>query len=274
MRLRQYNPSQIFVKTLFSWRGTVLPLTLVRPSYWFTVLLHGIALAWDKEEWIGVYVKKKVDEDFYLESDERGSMYINPALLSAPATLYVFFVVFYASQCYARFFQMYSHTIGIGATTMGWVGLVKLHFPDVGQTAQWNMVRFVLAATHVHYYMLAGAENAVNEYEWKTILERQLLTEEEREIVVGYKGMKQWLLITWALQEVKAALYVTEADATAPGKGGAFRMFQTVGLELRGHCGQLVNLLKQPVRHPWRHRGRVLPCALKAQDLIPDMVAC
>ena len=120
-------------------------------------------------------------------------------------------------------------------------------------------VRFVLAASHVHYYMLAGSENCVSEYEWQTLLERQLLTEEEKEVVAGYKGMKQFLLITWALQEVKAALYVTDADATAPGKGGTFRTFQTVGFELRGHCGQLVNLLKQPVHAPRRLHTHARP---------------
>lgn len=123
-------------------------------------------------------------------------------------------------------------------------------------------VRFVLAACHVHYYMLAGSENCVSEYEWKTLLERQLLTEEEKEVVTGYQGMKQFLLITWALQEVKAALYVTDADATVPGKGGTFRTFQTVGFELRGHCGQLVNLLKQPVPCTASTRTHVLIAVL------------
>lgn len=104
--------------------------------------------------------------------------------------------------------------------------------------------RFVLAATHVHYYMLAGEENAVNPYEWKKIVDRQLLTEEEKGIVEAYKGMKQFLLITWALQEVKAALSLTDLGS------GTSRMFIHVAFELRGHCGQLVNLLKQPCAAP------------------------
>ena len=100
-------------------------------------------------------------------------------------------------------------------------------------------MRFVLAATHVHYYMLAGEENAVNPYEWKKIVDRQLLTEEEKGIVEAYKGMKQFLLITWALQEVKAALSVTDGSGSNTNGSGTNRMFIHVAFELRGHCGQM-----------------------------------
>ena len=145
--LPMYDPNQLFLKTLLSWYGTVLPLTVAKPSYWFIVGLHGLALAWDKFEWLDIYVQKPLEDTqprrFYTVDDTEGSMWVDAALLSPPATLYIFFVVFYASQCYARYFLCYDHTIGIGATTMCWVGLVKLHFPDVGQAAQWNMVRLL-----------------------------------------------------------------------------------------------------------------------------------
>ena len=88
-------------------------------------------------------------------------------------------------RCYARFFNMYGHCVGIGGATMQWVALVKLHLPDKVQV-QWNAVRFMLAASHVEYYSLSGG--GITPDEWKICCGRDLLTPREIETLKAYKG--------------------------------------------------------------------------------------
>ena len=88
-------------------------------------------------------------------------------------------------RCYARFFQMYSHCVGIGGATMQWVALTKLHLPDKIHL-QWNAIRHILAAGHVEYYSLSGGELTTEE--WQVIGGRDLLTPSEIETLRKYKG--------------------------------------------------------------------------------------
>ena len=50
------------------------------------------------------------------------------ALVGLP--LLFFFIVFYNNNSYQRYFQLYSHTVGMGAAAMEWTALVKSHSPD------------------------------------------------------------------------------------------------------------------------------------------------
>lgn len=42
--------------------------------------------------------------------------------------------------------------------------------------------------------------------EWRTIHDRQLLSEDERRAVLEYEGFKPFLLVVWALAQVDKAL--------------------------------------------------------------------
>ena len=61
---------------------------------------------------------------------------------------------------------MYDHCVGIGSATMVWVGLVTLHLRRHRQL-HWIAVRFILAASHVQYYVMVADE--VHPEEWMTI---------------------------------------------------------------------------------------------------------
>ena len=52
-----------------------------------------------------------------------------------------FFLVFYGSDCFSRMNMYYDHCMGIGACTLEWAALVKLHLPVESKGMQWNAMR-------------------------------------------------------------------------------------------------------------------------------------
>ena len=75
---------------------------------------------------------------------------------------------------------------------MNWVGLVRNHLPRHGNL-QWNAARLMLASMHIMFYTNQTSEGGeeISELEWKSIVERQLLSTEEIAIVQRYKGYRR-----------------------------------------------------------------------------------
>ena len=245
--LPEYNTEQFILKVLFAWHGTVYPLVFKMPYFWLLMFWH-IGLR-SYEIYSGVDLPP-----------------VEGWVVSMPASLLIFVAVFYSGQCYNRFFQMYSHCVGISAATMVWVGLVKLHIPtldaefeeaegrsspdplDHPSALHWNACRFVLAASHVLYYTFDGGKMEPDD--WETLRARKLLNVYEIETVRKYNGYKPFLLIYWGLVEVRHQL---KEDGAVDDRWRAegYNHFQELAIELRAHCGQLTNLLRQPV--PWAY---------------------
>ena len=66
-------------------------------------------------------------------------------------SLLTFFLVFYGNNCYARYYELHGHCIGLGRSMGLWAQLVRQHFSHLSAAARWNMVRPMLGAHHVHY---------------------------------------------------------------------------------------------------------------------------
>ena len=226
--LPEYETNMFVWELMSSWKGTALPLVFKKPYYWLMVALHVTM----------VILEEQTETDLF-ES-------VNGGVIAIPTSLLIFFIVFYASQCYNRFFTMFMHTVGIGGTSMVWVGLVKLHITD-DRNVQWNTTRYILAAIHVLYYEL---DDGMDEDDWETIRGRKLLTQQEVQVCDAYAGFAPWLLISWALREVQLELQRGPPE-TDRWRCGAFQQFEQLAIELRSHCGQIKNLLKQPV--PWAY---------------------
>ena len=226
--LPEYDANQWMLVTMMAWRGTVIPAVFSLPFYWLTVIVHA-ALA---------FAERYTDADIFPGVDN--------TLMALPCGLLTLQTVFYASQCYGRFTVLHGHTVGIAGSTMVWAGLVRLHVRD-DYAVRWNATRFILAASHLLYYRLDGG---MDDDDWKTILGRRLLTNREHQMVLEYNGYAPFLLMAWALQEVFDELH--EGDpATDRWRCAAYQRFEETALELRGHCSQINNLVKQPV--PWAY---------------------
>jgi hypothetical protein len=243
--LPEYDEEASTVMIVFTWYGTMFPLVLRKPLFWMMIFFHLILLGIDGG-WFYGWRPWDVDES------------IDYALLSMPINLLVFFAVFYGSQCYGRFFDFYSNCVGIGARTMEWVGLVTMHIPR-DSTLHWNCCRFILAAAHVQYYEVNSADsihNSVDSEEWKVIVARKLLSVEEAAGMQQYAGYGPWLLITWALQEVKVALLRTPENDRGRSQYElvkTYERFELVAMNLRSHMGTIWNMLKQPVPFAYFH---------------------
>jgi len=174
---------------------------------------------------------------------------INLTALGIPTSLTIFFIDFYSGQCYERFYRLYEACVGISGATMCWTAMLKIHLPQEDPDVQWNCVRYILAAQHGLYYTLR--DFGMSDEEWKVILERQMLTPEEKNLVETYQGFAPLLQITWALQEVKCQL---QAYETVPlPLSHTWKEFCELGFKLRQDMSLVVNLLKQPVPYPYFH---------------------
>jgi predicted membrane chloride channel (bestrophin family) len=176
--------------------------------------------------------------------------------------LLFFFIVFFGNASYGRFYQLYSHCVGIGGATMEWVALVKTSTKHIAEpervAAQWHAVRLILAAQHLLYYSLYG--DGVQDAEWRMIAKRGLLTAREVQTLKQYGGMKPFLAVCWALDYVTAVItrdaniVLSQRDtAKAVATEVLLMQFREIIFKFRGHCGQIINLLKQPVPFPYFH---------------------
>ena len=168
--LPEYETNMYVWELMSSWKGTALPLVFKKPYYWLMVALHVTM----------VILEEQTETDLF-ES-------VNGGVIAIPTSLLIFFIVFYASQCYNRFFTMFMHTVGIGGTSMVWVGLVKLHITD-DRNVQWNTTRYILAA-------IRPTMNSTTA--WTRTTGRQSgrkLTQQEVQVCDAYAGTP-WLLIS------------------------------------------------------------------------------
>ena len=251
---------------LLRWRGTIWHGALLGPMFWFTILLHIALLILGGR--IPLYLPDISGESGSGEGsgDDEGLQWVLwepfslPVLPWPPAvvglTLLFFFIVFYGNSSYQRFYTLYGHCVGIGGTTMEWVSLVKAHSVGLDEpalsTAQWNTTRYILAAAHILYYALHG--DSISEDEWQMMGARELLSAGELEVLKAYKGFKPFLAVSWGLDAAKAMCAQTgERD-----NGWSSWQFREVAFKFRGHCGQIINLLKQPVPFPYFHLLNVI----------------
>ena len=94
--------------------------------------------------------------------------------------------------------------------------------------------------------------------------ERELLTDDEITALRAYKGMKPFLAVCWALDHVRK-----QQEALLGADSSALELvlwqYREVAFKFRGHCGQILNLLKQPVPFPYFHLLNVRSSASRAR---------
>ena len=120
---------------------------MLGPMFWLSISLHLFCLFIDGQ--LPIYIHNaSTGEDEIWQAADLPPLDWRAAIVGL--TLLFFFIVFYGNASYARFYHLYGHCVGIGGTTMEWVALIKAHsggLPEPERAgAQWNAVRFVLAA--------------------------------------------------------------------------------------------------------------------------------
>jgi len=231
-----YSPSDFNeVTVLLQWRGTIMPLVLLRPVIWMLVLTHVAAL----------YV--------HLYRPDIEIPVLPPKALTVPNGLLTFFLVFYSGNCYSRYYDLYGKCMGMAGAVMCWMGLLKTSFPRESPERLWNMARHIIASVYVLYFTLGGDASAggklITEDEWAVLLEHNLVSGKEKAVLSQYRGFKPFLLQCWGLDAV--AQQLASDGFKAP--GAAAGPFQNQAFALRGQCSGIVNSLAQPVPFPYYH---------------------
>ena len=108
-----YDPASLSWTFLFRWRGTIFPLVLSDPMFWLLLGVHF---------WL---LRKQTT---LLEEDGHGLPELDFAASTTSLSLLTFFVVFYGSHCYERYFLLHSHTIGVSQSIRAWAQLIQSHF--------------------------------------------------------------------------------------------------------------------------------------------------
>jgi len=269
-----YDPGAGVFSTIFSWTGTIMQLVLTKPLIWLLVSIHAIFVFLDWLLW--KYDKDdawRVAHSPWLDNQGKSLPKLSWSAGALTTSLLIFFIVFYGSQCYGRFYTLYGHCIGLGGSTMEWTALIKLHLPP-NPNGRWNAVRYMLAAMHVLYFGLRdiGPTQGIDEEEWATIKNRHLLIDSEIDTLKAYKGFKPFLPVHWAMLEAEAQL---KANPMTDDKSEVLllQQMQEKAFAFRGHCGQIVNLLKQPVPFPYFHILNlmiILNLTIVAYILVPE----
>ena len=126
-----YDPFEFGITFLFRFQGTILPLVLVSPLFWFLEAAHALMLY--------TYHSLGGEEPLL---DWKASV--------VPCSLLTFLIVTYTSQSYNRYFQLHQHCILMHGCVMDWAALLKLEFGHRDMEFQWNLLRLILGALQVH----------------------------------------------------------------------------------------------------------------------------
>lgn len=246
-----YDPSEYGIRFLWKWQGTIWPLVMSSPLFWFLIMAH---LCFLYMYW-------------FLRDHNIDEAALDWKAAIVPSSLLSFMLVTFTNQCFDRYFQLLNHCVGLHGSIMEWASLIKLEFGHKEASLQWNLLRLLLGALQVHYALLGGDTvnkdgamvKGISEDEWRAIRHRNLLSRDEITRLSGYNGFKPFLPVGWALAEVKGGLLNTDATTAIraaiddlPAKT-AFAAFREVAFRFRGHSSATFNLLNAPVPFAYFH---------------------
>lgn len=189
-----YDPHYYSITSLFVLKGTVLHAVIFDLEFWFHVGLHSFCAIW-----FWTY-----RDDYYVEH------YVLPDdAWKLTLTLNTFLAVFFSSQCYSRYWDIYNNCQSIDESlklfvreldTFMWQKSVRRHV----KTA----IKYMLSAVFLFYFTLSDG-GRIDEEEWTFMKERGLLTEEEIALL-GPNGMcgaiKGYTLTSWAVRCAQTAM--------------------------------------------------------------------
>ena len=97
-----YDPGSFGITFLFRWQGTILPMVLSSPLFWFLQFANGGFI-------------------YLYHNFEDVEPVLNWKAAIVPSSLLTFLLVSYSSQCFNRYFDLYDHCIQLHGCVMEWV---------------------------------------------------------------------------------------------------------------------------------------------------------
>ena len=93
-------------------RGTVFYIVLQSPMFWMLAVIHAALLLTQQ----------------YLAANGSGLVPVDWKVATGSLSLLTFFLVFYSGNCYARYYQLHAHCVGINGGVMVWASHINAHF--------------------------------------------------------------------------------------------------------------------------------------------------
>ena len=108
---KYYDPADVgLVGLLVRWKGTLLPLVFLKPTFWMLMSVHVVCI-FMHEYW------RRWNPEAEDIRDEKLMDHIWTAVVM-PASLVNFLLVFYCGNCYGRYFEMLQHIVGASGACM------------------------------------------------------------------------------------------------------------------------------------------------------------
>jgi len=237
-----YNPHYPAYTSLAVLKGTVLHSVLFSSEYWCHVSLHIFLSIW-------FWYKR---HEYNLES------FTMPAdAFKLTLTLNTFLLVYFSSQCYKRYWDIYNNTQSIDESlklfvrqldTFLWQKSVRRHVKIA--------IKYMLAAIFLFYFVLSDG-GRIDQEEWDFMIERGLLTQEEITYLRGPRNaaIKGVVLTSWSVRCVQSAMRTEEISKlfSPPERGAYIGRIDKEAVSVNQCMRNISDLLAMPVPFAYFH---------------------
>eukprot|EP00967_Tisochrysis_lutea_P137642 scaffold247426_cov33-Tisochrysis_lutea.AAC.1 len=224
-------------------------MVLMRVEIYFFLLLH-----------IGLVLLKQMDASI----DVWGKSPIS--VVSVPAGLLAFFLVFFNGHCYTRFNGFYNATTGMMGATQELIELISVHLADE-PVARWDAVRYTISSILLTYMKVEQTgndkgETKISQDEWEQLLSYihspsvtcpPLLTFHEVSMLKKY-GNTFVPLHAWAIRAIRHGFSRTEAGISS----STYAAAEDCVLRVRRSIAYINNTLAMPIPLAYFHMLNVI----------------
>jgi len=188
-------------------------------------------------------------------------------MLSLTSSMLAFFVVFLASQAYARFVELYKATTDMNKALQVIASTTSVHVSEQPEL-RWQAIRYCIASALLVYSRVNDGDvtkQNMDEDEWLRLTTTEsvsvgkgssmcppVLTQAEVAALKAWEGNKPMLLHTWALHAFKKALLGTKGVDEASVML-VWVQLQNDVMKLRDATGAIVNTLLLPIPFAYFH---------------------
>lgn len=233
-----YDPHVAAINSIFVVNGSVLAAVLLRLEFWVISIGHVIP---------AVYYY--VDETAYIAPLPEDGWWLLSSLIA-------FFAVFYSSQCYRRYQEIYicCQDIDMQLKLFTQNIVIYLHQPSIRVYVK-CAAKYMIAAVFNFYFKLTDGGDILEE-EWELFDEKGLLTEQELDYIRNkFQGHKNLLLSSWAVRNCQTALGTQELQNiySAPERAALMTRLDHASVEFCKKMRRVADLLALPVPFAYFH---------------------
>mmetsp|Transcript_54485 Transcript_54485/g.127273 ORF Transcript_54485/g.127273 Transcript_54485/m.127273 type:complete len:606 (+) Transcript_54485:24-1841(+) len=184
-----YDPQQSLLDSILQWRDSSVKWVLFRPEFWLYVLIHV------------VFVALSIVGDIQLID-------VNVEAAFAVQYFTTFFLTFYNAHCFARYEELYPHTMNVLDGVLLMVHEMTITLKDQSlRQHRLQATKYILAAAYVFFIGITNESEALEKRAWEEIIRKGLLVKKEAEILRRYMGPEVVpVLMTWSMYCITDAL--------------------------------------------------------------------